>query len=54
MRGPEDPSFFDTETTSFISIKMIVSLKLPAARIMPNNISDSENAITLHRTFSDF
>lgn len=54
MRGPEDPSFFDTEITSFISVKIIVSLKLPAARITLKNISDSENPITLHQTFSDF
>lgn len=54
MRGPEDPSFFDTAITSFISKKMIVSLKLPAARITLKNTSDSENPIILHQTFSDF
>jgi len=51
MRRPEDPSFFDTRFTSFISVGMIVSLKLPAARETMKNISDS---VILHLAFSDF
>lgn len=51
MRRPEDPSLFDPRFTSFISIGMIVSLKLPAAKIALRNISHS---IILHRLISWF
>lgn len=54
MRGPESPSIFDTEITSFVFIMLIISLKLPAARITLKNISDSENLISLHQSSSFF
>lgn len=53
MRGPENPSIFDTEITSFVFI-MLISLKLPASRITLKNISDSENLINLLQSFSYF
>lgn len=54
MRGPESPSIFDMEITSFVFITLIISLKLPAARITLKNISDSENLISLHQSFPYF
>lgn len=54
MRGPEGLSIFDTEITSFVFIMLIISLKLPAARVTLKNISDSENLISLHQNFSYF
>lgn len=54
IRGPKSPSIFDMEITSFVFIMLIISLKLPAARITLKNISDSENLISLHLEFSLF
>lgn len=52
--SPESPSIFDTEITSFVFIMLIISLKLPAARITLKNISDSENLISLHQSCAFF